>query len=67
MLVLILVAQTAAPPAKPQAPATATVRIERSIEVRSKTWIEAPSRQRREIRKADEFGRPVVLRLIEFQ
>jgi hypothetical protein len=48
-------------------PAKAVVRIERATAVSRESWSRAAPPERREIRRIDEQGRPIILRLIEHQ
>jgi hypothetical protein len=64
-LLLFLDVATGAPP--PALPARATVRIERSTSVRAEEWIKEPREgaQRRELKRTDTDGRPILIRVIE--
>ena len=65
MLALLLLASAAPQTPRPPAPAKATVRIERAVEMRARDWGKPTSAQQREVRRTDEQGRPILLRLVE--
>lgn len=67
MVLLLLLAGTAAPPSDRAMPVIATVRISRSVaNITEKEWDRQPPAQKREIRGVDEVGRPIVLRVIDY-
>lgn len=45
--------------------ATATVRIERAQPVTAEEWSRLPTIVRRELRRVDESGKPIIIRVIE--
>ena len=51
----------------PNSAAKAVVRIERSIQAHADDWSRKSDVQRREVRRIDERGRPVLLRIVEHQ
>jgi hypothetical protein len=70
MLLLLLCANLASQSPEPQQrPAQALVRIERASTATEAAWSRsrAEGYQRREVHRVDEFGRPILLRLIEHQ
>lgn len=67
LLLLILVDLVDQSPETSQPPAQAFVRIERASMGTQAKWEQIDGGQRREVRRIDENGRPIVLRLIEHQ
>lgn len=65
-LFLASTAVTLAPPARSEAQATASIRIERPAIANSKAWDRTPAASRRQIIVRDEHGQPVLVRIIEF-
>ena len=64
---LLLLALVSAPPKVAKLQSIATVRIERPATAGPKSWAELPKWKRRETIMIDEYGRPVLLRLVENQ
>ena len=70
MLLLVLCAKLADQSPEPQPrPAKALVRIERASAASEEAWsrLRAEGYERREVRRVDDFGRPILLRLVEHQ
>ena len=67
MLAFILA--TLAPPtvAKPQAQARATVRILQGAASNKTAWNEAKRERRRQIQRLDDQGKPMLIRVIEYE
>ena len=66
MLPLLLFTEAVARPAvRPDRPATALVRIERGVRATAEQWRQTPQAQRRELRRRDDLGRLIVIRVIE--
>ena len=65
LLLVALVSQAAPPP--PKVRATATVRIERAASASRERWEQLPLSSKREVIVRDAQGRPVLLRLVEYQ
>ena len=53
--------------AEPHVRARAMVRIERSAVANRTEWERLPSERRRELVRKDELGRPVVIRVVEYE
>jgi hypothetical protein len=66
---LLLVASNIASlnPVRVEVRATASIRIERPAIANSKAWEESPKSSRRVIIVDDEHGRPILVRVIEYQ
>jgi hypothetical protein len=54
-------------PARAEAQAIATIRIERPAIASSRAWEDSPKGSRREVIRRDERGQPLLLRLIDYQ
>jgi len=68
MLVIILASTASSMATVPVgAQATATIRIERPAIASREAWKNSPKSQRRKIIVRDSSGRPIELRLIEYQ
>jgi hypothetical protein len=67
LLPIVLNAPVPLSPALSQAQAMATIRIERPGIANAKEWEQAPKSSRREIIIRDKDGRPVRVRLIEYE
>jgi hypothetical protein len=61
------VAIVSKPVASATAQATATIRIERPAIASDKEWNQPAKASRREVVRRDERGRPMLLRVIEYQ
>jgi hypothetical protein len=68
MILLLLLADTIDQSRAFQSPpAKAVVRIERATTASRDSWSQRPIPERREVKRVDESGRKIVLRLIEHQ
>jgi hypothetical protein len=67
VLAFVFLAEIVARSGQANEVARAVVRIERSAKVDPESWMQTPAAQRREVRRIDEQGRRIILRLIEFQ
>ena len=63
---LILVLAPSAPSQLPARQATATVRLERPAVAGPRQWREAPPSERRDVRRIDERGQAIRIRIIDF-
>lgn len=66
MLILLLLAETAALKVAPSTRAVATVRIHRPGRVNAEEWHRLPPAERREIRRLDKDGKPILIRVIDY-
>ena len=65
-LILLALAQPATV-AKPQAQARATVRILQGAASNKTAWNEAKRERRRQIQRLDDKGKPIVIRVVEYE
>ena len=68
MLLLLFLAETVSrPPVQSATPASTSVRIHRSVRASEDQWNMTPPENRRELRRKDENGRMLIMRVIEHQ
>lgn len=67
MLLLVVAAIPFVPSARAEPQAKVTVRIERAATASRREWKNTAKSARREVVVRDEHGRPLLLRLIEYQ
>ena len=67
MLLLVAAAVPFVPSTRAEPQAKVTVRIERAATASRQEWKNTAKSSRREVVVRDEHGRPVLLRLIEYQ